>query len=92
MTSQIRPYVRKKIEDSLQHNVLGLKMVTLFFCEHYITSKQVRLKFSKSITKIKYLLALVQSSVWESPVQSIGRVKPLLLSLMISLRNVGFNH
>ena len=53
----------------------GLKSVNLPFCEHCITSKQHRLKFSRSITRSKCILDLVYSDVWESPDISMGSAK-----------------
>ncbi|KAH9655417.1 Integrase catalytic domain-containing protein [Citrus sinensis] len=45
----------------------GLKSVSLPFCEYCVTSKQHRLKFSRSIAKSKCILDLIHSDVWESP-------------------------
>ncbi|KAH9681068.1 hypothetical protein KPL71_026802 [Citrus sinensis] len=53
----------------------GLKSVSLPFCEHCVTSKQHRLKFSRSIARSKCILDLIHSDVWESPDISIGRAK-----------------
>ncbi|KAH9681067.1 Integrase catalytic domain-containing protein [Citrus sinensis] len=50
----------------------GLKSVSLPFCEHCVTSKQHRLKFSRSIARSKYILDLIHSDVWESPDISMG--------------------
>ena len=41
--------------------------VSLPFCKYCITSKQYRLKFSRSIIRSKCILDLVHSDVWESP-------------------------
>ncbi|KAH9723668.1 hypothetical protein KPL70_007189 [Citrus sinensis] len=46
--------------------LLGLKSVSLPFCEHCVTSKQHRLKFSRSIARSKCILDLIHSDVWES--------------------------
>ena len=48
---------------------MGLKTVSLPFCEHYVTSKQYRLKFNKSI------INFVHSDVWESLDIFMGGVK-----------------
>ncbi|KAH9722964.1 Integrase catalytic domain-containing protein [Citrus sinensis] len=53
----------------------GLKSVSLPFCEHYVTSKQHRLKFSRSIVRSKCILDLIHSDVWESPNTSMGGAK-----------------
>ncbi|KAH9658914.1 retrovirus-related pol polyprotein from transposon TNT 1-94-like protein [Citrus sinensis] len=53
----------------------GLKSVSLPFCEHCITSKQHRLKFSRSIARSKYIPDLIHSNVWESPDISMGGAK-----------------
>ncbi|KAH9689148.1 Integrase catalytic domain-containing protein [Citrus sinensis] len=53
----------------------GLKSVSLPFCEHCVTSKQHRLKFSRSIARSKCILDLIHSDVWESPDISMGGVK-----------------
>ena len=53
----------------------GLKLVSLPFCEHCVTSKQYRLKFSRSITRSKCILDLVHSDVWESPDIFMGGAK-----------------
>ena len=45
----------------------GLKSVSLPFCEYCVTSKQYRLKFSRSIARNKCILDLIHSDVWESP-------------------------
>ena len=55
--------------------LLGLKSVNLPFCEHYVTSKQYRLKFSRFITRNKCILELVHSDAWESPDISMGGAK-----------------
>ena len=41
----------------------GLKSVSLPFCEHCVTSKQHRLKFSRSIARSKCILDLIHSDV-----------------------------
>ncbi|KAH9754808.1 cysteine-rich receptor-like protein kinase 8 [Citrus sinensis] len=53
----------------------GLKLVSLPFCEHCVTSKQHRLKFSRSIARSKCILDLIHSDVWESPDISMGVFK-----------------
>ncbi|KAH9801106.1 hypothetical protein KPL71_000900 [Citrus sinensis] len=53
----------------------GLKSVSLPFCEHCVTSKQHRLKFSRSIARSKYILDLIHSDVWELPDISMGGAK-----------------
>ncbi|KAH9779098.1 Integrase catalytic domain-containing protein [Citrus sinensis] len=53
----------------------GLKSVSLPFCEHCVTSKQHRLKFSRSIAISKCILDLIHSDVWESPDISMGGAK-----------------
>ncbi|KAH9685484.1 hypothetical protein KPL70_013981 [Citrus sinensis] len=55
--------------------LLGLKSVSLPFCEHCVTSKQHRLKFSRSIARSKCILDLIHSDVWESPDISMGGAK-----------------
>ncbi|KAJ6885640.1 hypothetical protein NC651_026314 [Populus alba x Populus x berolinensis] len=50
----------------------GLTKVTLPFCEHYVTSKQHKLKFGTSTTKSKCILDLIHSNVWQAPVVSLG--------------------
>ena len=45
----------------------GLKSVSLSFCEYCVTSKQYRLKFSRSVVRSKCILDLILSDVWESP-------------------------
>jgi 5'-3' exoribonuclease 2 len=49
----------------------GLTKVTLPFCEHCVSSKQHRLKFSISTTKSKCILDLIHSDVWQAPVISL---------------------
>ncbi|KAH9689341.1 Integrase catalytic domain-containing protein [Citrus sinensis] len=56
----------------------GLKSVSLPFCEHCVTSKQHRLKFSRSIAKSKCILDLIHSYVWESPDISMGGAKYMM--------------
>ncbi|KAH9668961.1 Integrase catalytic domain-containing protein [Citrus sinensis] len=57
----------------------GLKSVSLPFCEHCVTSKQHRLKFSRSIARSKCILDLIHSDVWESPDISMGeRIRAML--------------
>nr|KYP42748.1 Retrovirus-related Pol polyprotein from transposon TNT 1-94 [Cajanus cajan] len=59
-----------------ERNLLsGLKMVTLPFCEHCVTSKQHRLQFAKVTTRSKHILDLIHSDVWESPEISMGGAK-----------------
>ncbi|KAH9673800.1 hypothetical protein KPL70_018239 [Citrus sinensis] len=53
----------------------GLKSISLPFCEHCVTSKQHRLKFSRSIARSKCILNLIHSDVWESPDISMGGAK-----------------
>uniref|UniRef100_A0A2N9IBB7 Integrase catalytic domain-containing protein n=1 Tax=Fagus sylvatica TaxID=28930 RepID=A0A2N9IBB7_FAGSY len=45
----------------------GLKKVSLPFCEHCVTSKQHRLKFSSSSARSKAILELIHSDVWQAP-------------------------
>ena len=45
----------------------SLKLTNLSFCEHYVTSKQHRLKFDRSTARDKHILDLIHSDVWESP-------------------------
>ncbi|KAH9768487.1 Integrase catalytic domain-containing protein [Citrus sinensis] len=56
----------------------GLKSVNLPFCEHCVTSKQHRLKFSRSITRSKCILELIHSGVWESSDISMGGAKYMM--------------
>ena len=53
----------------------GLKKVSLPFCEHCVTSKQHRLKFSSSSARSKAILDLIHSDVWQAPVMSLGGEK-----------------
>lgn len=53
----------------------GLTKVSLPLCEHCITSKQHRLKFSTSSSRGKVVLELVHSDVWQAPVPSLGGAK-----------------
>ncbi|KAH9715183.1 hypothetical protein KPL71_020951 [Citrus sinensis] len=53
----------------------GLKSVSLPFYEHCVTSKQHRLKFSRSIARSKCILDLIHFDVWESPDISMGGAK-----------------
>ena len=53
----------------------GLKLINLSFCEYYVTSKQHRLKFDRSIGQRKHILDSIHSDVWESPEMSLGRAK-----------------
>ncbi|KAE8705938.1 hypothetical protein F3Y22_tig00110415pilonHSYRG00197 [Hibiscus syriacus] len=53
----------------------GLIKVSLPLCEHYITSKQHRLKFNTSNSRAKSVLELVHSDVWQAPVTSLGGAK-----------------
>ena len=45
--------------------------VFLPFCEHCVTSKQHRLKFSNSTARSKVILELIHSDVWQAPVISL---------------------
>ncbi|KAK0601704.1 hypothetical protein LWI29_026705 [Acer saccharum] len=58
-----------------QNLLPGLKSVNLPFCEHCVSSKQHRLKFSSSTARSKCILDLIYSDVWESPDISLGRAK-----------------
>ena len=58
-----------------QNLLPGLKSVNLPFCEHCVTSKQHRLKFSSSTARSKCILDLIHSDVWESPDISLGGAK-----------------
>ena len=51
------------------------KSVSLLFCENCVTSKQHRLKFSRSIARSKCILDLIHSDIWESLDISVGGVK-----------------
>ena len=51
------------------------KLVSLPFCEHCITSKQHKLKFSRSIARSKCILNLIHYDIWESPDISMGGAK-----------------
>lgn len=53
----------------------GLTKVSLSFCEHCVTSKQHRLKFSTSNSRSKVILELVHSDVWQAPFISLGGAK-----------------
>ena len=53
----------------------GLKSVSLLFCEHFVTSKQYRLKFSRSVARSKCILDLIHSDIWELPNISIRGAK-----------------
>ncbi|TYK21893.1 Gag-Pol [Cucumis melo var. makuwa] len=55
-----------------QNLLLGLTKVSLPFCEHYVTSKQHRLKFNTSSSRSKVILELVHSDVWQPPATSLG--------------------
>lgn len=56
-----------------EQNLLpGLKKVSLPFCEHYITSKQHRLKFTSSNDRSKAILELIHSNIWQAPVMFLG--------------------
>ena len=52
--------------------LLGLKSVSLPFCEHCVTSKQYRLKFSRCIARSKCILHLIHYDIWESSDISMG--------------------
>ena len=60
---------------SEQKLLLGLKSVSLPFCEHCVTSKQHGLKFNRSIARSKCILDLIPSDVWELPDMSMGGAK-----------------
>lgn len=52
------------LQTLVEHNLLlGLKEVDLPFCEHYVKSKQHRLKFARVVTMSKHILDLVHSYV-----------------------------
>ena len=53
----------------------GLTKVSLSFCEHCVTSKQHRLKFSTSNSRSKVILELVHSDVWQALVISLEGAK-----------------
>jgi len=55
-----------------QNLLSGLSKVSLPLCEHCVTSKQHRLKFSTSNSRSKNILELVHSDVWQAPVTSLG--------------------
>lgn len=55
--------------------LLGLKSVSLPFCEQCVIRKQHRLKFDRSTTKSKHILELIHSDVWESSQMSLGGPK-----------------
>ncbi|KAE8731030.1 putative LRR receptor-like serine/threonine-protein kinase [Hibiscus syriacus] len=67
----------------------GLTKVSLPLCEHYITSKQHRLKFNTSNSRGKSVLELVHSDVWKAPVTSLGGAKYLSHLLMTTPGDVG---
>ena len=52
-----------------------LTKVSLPFCEHCVTSKQHRLKFSNSTARSKIILELIYSDVWQTPVISLGSAR-----------------
>lgn len=55
-----------------EHNVLSsLKKVSLPFCEHRMTSRQHRLKFSTSSSRRKNITELIHSNVWQAEVTSL---------------------
>ena len=54
-----------------QKLIPGLTKVSLPFCEHCVTSKQHRLKFSSSTARSKVTLELIHSDVWQAPVISL---------------------
>ena len=54
-----------------QKLIPGLTKVSLPFCEHYVTSKQHRLKFSNFTTRSKVILELIHSDVWQAPIISL---------------------
>ena len=56
-----------------EHGLLpSLTKVSLPFCEHYVTSKQHRLKFGTSDSKSATILELIHSNVWQALVKSMG--------------------
>lgn len=55
--------------------LLGLKKVSLPFCEHCVISKQHRLKFNSSNARGKAILELIHSDVWQALVLSLGGAK-----------------
>ena len=52
-----------------------LTKVSLPFCEHCVTSKQHKLKFSTSNYRSKVMKELVHSDVWQAPVSSLRGAK-----------------
>ena len=54
-----------------QKLIPGLTKVSLPFCEHCVTSKQHRLKFSSSIARSKVILELIHFDVWQASVISL---------------------
>ena len=58
-----------------QKLLLGLKKVSLPFCEHCVTSKQHILKFNSSSARSKTIFDLIHSDVWQAPVMSLGGAK-----------------
>ena len=76
VASQTWPYVGIRFKILFgQKLLLGLKSVNLPFCEHCVTSKQHRLKFSRSVAISKCILELVHSDVWELLNISMGGAK-----------------
>ena len=56
-----------------EHGLLpSLTKVSLPFCEHYVTSKQHRLKFGQSDARSATILELIHSDVWKALVKSMG--------------------
>nr|GEV45567.1 Gag-Pol polyprotein [Tanacetum cinerariifolium] len=53
----------------------GLTKVSLPFYEHCVISKQHRLKFKTSSSRNVYVLELVNSNMWQTPVQSLAGAK-----------------
>ncbi|GKD85212.1 retrovirus-related pol polyprotein from transposon TNT 1-94 [Tanacetum coccineum] len=60
----------------VERNLLpGLTKVSLPFYEHYVISKQHRLKFKTLNSRSVYVLELVHSDVWQAPDLSLGGTK-----------------
>ena len=56
-----------------------LKTLSLSFYEHYVISKQHRLRFNRSTKRSKDIIDLVYSDVWESFVTSLRGADYLVL-------------
>ncbi|GJY69819.1 gag-pol polyprotein [Tanacetum coccineum] len=67
----------------------SLTKVSLPFCEHYVISKQHRLKFKTSNSRSISVLELVHSNVWQAPVSPWEEQSILYPSLIIIPRDVG---